>query len=116
MRPDEERPTEFIRKVAPGEVGVRLGPVVALAEAVERYIQTMETPLKVAVMGCPVNGPGEAKQADIGVAGQRPADVGAEVAIAAQDQNRVQLFAFHLADVAHRPLGGRGGHGGVGAQ
>ena len=29
----------------------------------------MESPLKVAVMGCIVNGPGEAKQADIGVAG-----------------------------------------------
>jgi (E)-4-hydroxy-3-methylbut-2-enyl-diphosphate synthase len=40
-----------------------------LAEAVEQYIQTMESPLKVAVMGCVVNGPGEAKQADIGVAG-----------------------------------------------
>jgi (E)-4-hydroxy-3-methylbut-2-enyl-diphosphate synthase len=41
----------------------------SLAEAVERFIQTMESPLKVAVMGCVVNGPGEAKQADIGVAG-----------------------------------------------
>lgn len=41
----------------------------ALAEQVELYVQTMETPLKVAVMGCVVNGPGEAKQADIGVAG-----------------------------------------------
>jgi (E)-4-hydroxy-3-methylbut-2-enyl-diphosphate synthase len=41
----------------------------SLAEEVERYIQTMESPLKVAVMGCIVNGPGEAKQADIGVAG-----------------------------------------------
>jgi (E)-4-hydroxy-3-methylbut-2-enyl-diphosphate synthase len=41
----------------------------SLAEAVERHIQTMESPLKVAVMGCVVNGPGEAKQADIGVAG-----------------------------------------------
>ncbi len=41
----------------------------SLAEEVERYIQTMETPLKIAVMGCVVNGPGEAKQADIGVAG-----------------------------------------------
>lgn len=40
-----------------------------LAEKVEQYVQTMETPLKVAVMGCVVNGPGEAKQADIGVAG-----------------------------------------------
>lgn len=41
----------------------------SLAEEVERYVQTMECPLKVAVMGCVVNGPGEAKQADIGVAG-----------------------------------------------
>jgi len=40
-----------------------------LAEEVEKYVQTMESPLKVAVMGCVVNGPGEAKQADIGVAG-----------------------------------------------
>ena len=40
-----------------------------LAEEVERHIQTMETPLKIAVMGCVVNGPGEAKEADIGVAG-----------------------------------------------
>lgn len=40
-----------------------------LAEKVEQYIQTMESPLKVAVMGCVVNGPGEAREADIGVAG-----------------------------------------------
>ena len=41
----------------------------SLAEKVEKVIQTMETPLKVAVMGCVVNGPGEAKEADIGIAG-----------------------------------------------
>jgi len=40
-----------------------------LAEKVEAYIQTMKAPLKVAVMGCVVNGPGEAREADIGVAG-----------------------------------------------
>ncbi len=40
-----------------------------LAEEVEKFVQTMESPLKVAVMGCVVNGPGEARQADIGVAG-----------------------------------------------
>lgn len=40
-----------------------------LAEKVERFVQTMEKPLKVAVMGCVVNGPGEAREADIGVAG-----------------------------------------------
>jgi (E)-4-hydroxy-3-methylbut-2-enyl-diphosphate synthase len=40
-----------------------------LADEVEHHIQTMEAPLKIAVMGCVVNGPGEAKEADIGVAG-----------------------------------------------
>jgi len=40
-----------------------------LAEKVESYVQNMVTPLKVAVMGCVVNGPGEAREADIGVAG-----------------------------------------------
>ena len=41
----------------------------SLAEKVELVVQTMEAPIKVAVMGCVVNGPGEAKEADIGVAG-----------------------------------------------
>ncbi len=40
-----------------------------IADEVEHHIQSMETPLKIAVMGCAVNGPGEAKEADIGVAG-----------------------------------------------
>ena len=41
----------------------------ALAEQVEAKLQTMRAPLKVAVMGCVVNGPGEAREADIGIAG-----------------------------------------------
>jgi (E)-4-hydroxy-3-methylbut-2-enyl-diphosphate synthase len=41
----------------------------SLADEVEHHIQTIKTPLKIAVMGCVVNGPGEAKEADIGVAG-----------------------------------------------
>jgi (E)-4-hydroxy-3-methylbut-2-enyl-diphosphate synthase len=40
-----------------------------LADEVEHHIQSMEKSLKIAVMGCVVNGPGEAKEADIGVAG-----------------------------------------------
>jgi (E)-4-hydroxy-3-methylbut-2-enyl-diphosphate synthase len=41
----------------------------SLAERVEQYVQHIDIPLKVAVMGCVVNGPGEAKEADLGVAG-----------------------------------------------
>lgn len=41
----------------------------SLAEKVEQHLQTMQSNLKVAVMGCVVNGPGEAREADIGIAG-----------------------------------------------
>ncbi len=41
----------------------------SIAERIERHVQTMTAPIKVAVMGCVVNGPGEAKEADIGLAG-----------------------------------------------
>lgn len=41
----------------------------AIAEKVEAKLGTIKQPLKVAVMGCLVNGPGEAREADIGIAG-----------------------------------------------
>ncbi|MGA2515869.1 MAG: flavodoxin-dependent (E)-4-hydroxy-3-methylbut-2-enyl-diphosphate synthase [Thermodesulfobacteriota bacterium] len=40
-----------------------------LVEMVERGVEKISTPLTVAIMGCVVNGPGEAKEADIGIAG-----------------------------------------------
>jgi (E)-4-hydroxy-3-methylbut-2-enyl-diphosphate synthase len=43
--------------------------LIPLAEEVERRVKDIEKPLKIAVMGCVVNGPGEAKQADFGIAG-----------------------------------------------
>jgi (E)-4-hydroxy-3-methylbut-2-enyl-diphosphate synthase len=42
--------------------------VVSLAQKVEAELAKIKKPIKVAVMGCAVNGPGEAKDADIGVA------------------------------------------------
>ncbi len=42
---------------------------IGLAERVEELTANITKPLKVAVMGCVVNGPGEAKDCDIGVAG-----------------------------------------------
>ena len=40
-----------------------------LVDRIERDVKKMATPLTVAIMGCVVNGPGEAKEADIGIAG-----------------------------------------------
>jgi (E)-4-hydroxy-3-methylbut-2-enyl-diphosphate synthase len=45
--------------------------IITLAEKMEEDLQGMDTPLKVAIMGCVVNGPGEAKDADVGIAGGR---------------------------------------------
>lgn len=41
----------------------------AIAAQVEKRLASIKKPLKVAVMGCVVNGPGEAKEADVGIAG-----------------------------------------------
>lgn len=43
--------------------------LIALAHQVEEIARTIQKPITIAVMGCPVNGPGEAKSADIGIAG-----------------------------------------------
>lgn len=41
----------------------------ALVEEVSTRVQALSTPVKIAVMGCVVNGPGEAAEADVGIAG-----------------------------------------------
>ena len=43
--------------------------LISLANQVEEMTRSYDLPIKVAVMGCVVNGPGEAKEADIGIAG-----------------------------------------------
>ncbi len=43
--------------------------LIGLANQVEQMVEDIPLDLKVAVMGCAVNGPGEAKEADIGIAG-----------------------------------------------
>ncbi len=45
--------------------------VAGIAERLERELLGIGKPLRIAVMGCEVNGPGEAKEADIGIAGSR---------------------------------------------
>lgn len=49
-----------------GRCGIDL---ISLAKQVEKKFSNIDFPLKIAVMGCPVNGPGEARFADIGISG-----------------------------------------------
>jgi len=44
-------------------------PLMDIVEAVEKRLQHVTKDIKVAIMGCVVNGPGEAREADIGIAG-----------------------------------------------
>ena len=43
--------------------------MIPIAREMEKRLKSIEKDIKVAVMGCAVNGPGEAREADIGVAG-----------------------------------------------
>lgn len=63
-----ERGPEMISCPTCGRTRIDLFP---MADEIERVLQTMKSNLKVAVMGCVVNGPGEAREADIGIAGGR---------------------------------------------
>ena len=43
--------------------------LIPIAKEMEKFLQTIEADITVAIMGCAVNGPGEAREADIGIAG-----------------------------------------------
>jgi (E)-4-hydroxy-3-methylbut-2-enyl-diphosphate synthase len=43
--------------------------MIPIAKEMEKFLQTLESNITVAIMGCAVNGPGEAREADIGIAG-----------------------------------------------
>lgn len=46
--------------------------VISVMRALEERLEDIRTPMDVSVIGCKVNGPGEAKEADIGVVGASP--------------------------------------------
>jgi (E)-4-hydroxy-3-methylbut-2-enyl-diphosphate synthase len=73
----------YVAKEICKSLGLAKGPVVAacptcartqidvasLAEKVENMVTSITAPVRIAVMGCVVNGPGEARDADVGIAG-----------------------------------------------
>ena len=63
-----ERGVELISCPTCGRTEIDLIPLV---ERADHLLRKVRTPIKVAIMGCVVNGPGEAREADVGVAGGR---------------------------------------------
>ena len=72
--------------------------LISLAQEVERRLQGVDKPITVAVMGCVVNGPGEASAADVGIAGGDGEGLlfrrGEIVKKVSQDQLVDELFAL----------------------
>jgi len=79
-----------------------------IVRAIERNLSEETVPLKVAVMGCPVNGPGEAREADAGVACGRKAGTlfaGGKIIRRLPEKEIVRALAGHvrkMADVRRR--------------
>lgn len=71
----------------------------SLLEKVEQICETIDRPLKVAVMGCAVNGPGEAREADIGIAGGKGQGVifrKGEIVARAKENELISHFKIEL--------------------
>ena len=74
--------------------------VAGIAARVEKELADIKVPLKVAVMGCVVNGPGEAREADVGIAGGK---TGGALFVKGQTAMRVDGdLAEHLIRAARR--------------
>ncbi|WPF81047.1 flavodoxin-dependent (E)-4-hydroxy-3-methylbut-2-enyl-diphosphate synthase [Sanguibacter sp. 4.1] len=86
--------------------------VYTLAEKVTAGLEGMEVPLRVAVMGCVVNGPGEAREADLGVAsgnGKGQIFVKGEVVKTVPEALIVETLieeAMRIAETMERPAEG----------
>ena len=77
--------------------------VYTLAEQVTKGLEGMEAPLRVAVMGCVVNGPGEAREADLGVAsgnGKGQIFVKGEVIKTVPEEEIVETLLFEARRIA----------------
>ena len=75
--------------------------VAEIADRIRRETRAIKTPLKIAVMGCVVNGPGEAREADIGVAGGKD---GGALFVKGQPPRKVEgdLFEALMSEIRKR--------------
>jgi (E)-4-hydroxy-3-methylbut-2-enyl-diphosphate synthase len=82
-----------------------------LAEDVQKGLESIEAPLRVAVMGCVVNGPGEAREADLGVAaGNGKGDIikkGVKIATV-REEDIVEALVHYATEMAEEIIAERG--------
>lgn len=72
--------------------------MIPLVQKIEQYLEGIKKPITVAVMGCVVNGPGEAREADVGIAGGKKAGIifskGKIVKMVKEDEMFEELVKF----------------------
>jgi (E)-4-hydroxy-3-methylbut-2-enyl-diphosphate synthase len=75
--------------------------VIATMNQLEQRLEDIRTPIDVAVIGCIVNGPGEAKEADVGLTGATPSNL---IYISGEPDHKVsnENFIDHLEEVIRK--------------
>ena len=73
--------------------------VIQIAQRIEKKMAGFKSPFKVAVMGCEVNGPGEAKEADVGLAGSKKCGVIFKKGIIVKKVEKKEMFEALLEEV-----------------
>ncbi|MBS4022423.1 MAG: flavodoxin-dependent (E)-4-hydroxy-3-methylbut-2-enyl-diphosphate synthase [Dethiobacter sp.] len=85
--------------------------VISLAGEIERRVSGLKEPLTLAVMGCVVNGPGEAREADLGIAGGKNQGLifrGGEIVKKIPAENLVDEFMSFLQEYLQKGQKSRG--------
>ncbi len=80
----------------------------ALVEEVGRRVQGLSSPVRIAVMGCVVNGPGEAAEADVGIAGGKDFGYLFRLGKKVRKVGASQLADALIAEIEKLPSGGDG--------
>jgi (E)-4-hydroxy-3-methylbut-2-enyl-diphosphate synthase len=73
--------------------------VLSISKKIEKRFKNLKVPVKIAVMGCSVNGPGEAKDADIGIAGGKKSGVifkGGKIIKTVEESKLYRVFVKEL--------------------
>lgn len=70
-----------------------------LVERVNKMVKDIEKPLKIAIMGCAVNGPGEAREADLGIAGGAGKGVVFKNGVIIRNVNESQLLEALMEEI-----------------
>lgn len=99
--------TRGVQLVACPSCGRAEVDIISIAQEVERRLARIDAPVKVAVMGCAVNGPGEARMADLGIACGRGMGLlfrGGKIVASLPEDKLVDALMDQVAEIAREKV------------